>query len=411
MSPLPQLRERAASRFEALGWPSARSESWRYFKVRDLREGGFTPGSPAPSPADSLPAALDGADRIVVINGRTASGPTERDGLTIGPLGDSRRHFDGTSQLLDDAAMVALNTQHFVDGIAIRAPKDAVSERPLEIVLLNVAAGPTPAMASPRIFIEAGRNSQLDVVFRFVSGTPQDGPALTNALIHVVATDGARVRTATVCDEAANTMHIHTTLVELGRDAHYASHVVMRGAAADRSEIRVRLADQGASCDLRGLYVADGKQVHDNYTQIEHLAPHTSSNELYRGIIEDRATGTFQGRVLIHEGARVSEAHQLNNNLLLGDAAVANAKPQLEIDNDDVVASHGSTVGQLDDDALFYLQSRGLSYEHARGLLTYAFASEVLDGMASTTLAEQLGRELEEELSGGTEHASWPTEL
>jgi len=408
-APLPNLREQAATRFEELGWPSARSESWRYFKVRDLREGGFEPSTGGAAP-ESLPAPLASPQRVLVVDGRLATDAASYGDVTVTTLGDAHeRHFSGIGEHLDDASMVALNTQHFAQGVAIVAPKNAVTQEAIELLLVNT--GGSKQLASPRVYVFAERHAQVDLVLRYVSAGDADAKALTNAVLHVVAQDGARVRTATVCDEGPNTTHVHTALAELGRDAHYGSHVIMRGGKANRSEIRVKLQQPGANCDLKGVYLATGKQVHDNYTQIEHIAPHTSSNELYRGIIEDNATGTFQGRVLIGHEARNSEAHQLNNNLLLGEGAVANTKPQLEIDIDEVVASHGSTVGSLDANALFYLTSRGIPRDRARGMLTYAFANEVLEAMASEPLATLLDHELEEHLSGTTYHASWPEDL
>lgn len=410
-------RTAAAARFDTLGWPSARSESWRYFKVRELRSAGYVPVSQeASEQVDSivatLPELVGASHRVVVVNGRLVGNVEAAAGVHIGQLQEDAGHFEAVDTHLADAPMAALNTQHFDGGLRIVASANSVCEAPIEVVFVTTGAG--VAMTSPRVHIVAERQSQLDLTFRFL--THQTETTLTNALVHVQASDGARVRTTTLCDEGngddgGGATHVHTVLAEVGRDSHYGSHVVMRSGIAARSEIRVRLADQGANCDLRGLYVATGKQVHDNYSVIEHLAPHTTSNEFYRGIIEDEATGTFQGRVLIAVGATRSEAHQLNNNLLLGRGAVVNTKPQLEIDNDDVTASHGSTVGQLDEDALFYLQSRGIAYERARGLLTYSFAKEALDGMPSEALATQLAHSLEAQLAGATDHASWPKDL
>ena len=412
MTAMPELRREAATRFEALGWPTSRQESWRYFNVRKLREGGFAPVHEAGDiTLADLPAPL-GSERIVIVDGAFASPISHVESVAVRELSDSHQeHFDGVARQLDDVAMAALNTQHFRGGLALTVPDGAACEEAVEVLFVH-SAGEQAALASPRLFIQASRHAQLNLIFRFVSLAEGRAPAsLTNALIHVKAVTGARIRTATVCDEHAAATHVHTVLAEVGRDAHYANHVIMQGGASTRSELRVLLQEPGASCDLRGLYVATGDQVQDNYTQIEHIAPHTSSNELYRGLIDDAAVGTFQGRVLIGREARNSEAHQLNNNLLLGERAVANTKPQLEIDIDEVVASHGSTVGSLDRDALFYLESRGLAPERARGLLTFAFAREVLDGMCSGALASALAHELEAQLSGGADHASWPQEL
>ena len=246
--------------------------------------------------------------------------------------------------------------------------------------------------AHVRVFLSASTSETLNVVEHFV-GLSSD-PSWTNACTEVSVGANARVCHVQVVRGHEGVHRTGNLSVEVHRDGRFESHVVSLGGSVGRAEVQVRLVGQGASCDLNGLYVASGRSVLDNYTEIEHLAPHTTSAEEYRGVMSDRSTGAFVGRVLIHEGAVKSETHQLNNNLLLSSGAVAHTRPQLEIDNDDVVATHGSTVGQLDEGAVFYLRSRGLNGEQARALMIWAFIKAQLDKLPFDGLKGLCGAEV-----------------
>jgi Fe-S cluster assembly protein SufD len=224
-------------------------------------------------------------------------------------------------------------------------------------------------------------------------------PSWINSVTEVAIGPNASVCHVQVLRGGPSACRTGNVTARVDRDGRFHSHVVSLGGQIGRSEVQVRLAGQGASCDLNGLYVASGGSVLDNYTEVEHLAPHTSSDEVYRGVMSDRSVGGFVGRVLIHEGAIKSETHQLNNNLLLSPGAVVHTRPQLEIDNDDVAATHGSTVGQLDQAALFYLRSRGLRLEQAKALMTWAFVKAQIDRLPIAALRVLCTEEVAERLA------------
>jgi len=248
-----------------------------------------------------------------------------------------------------------------------------------------------------RVLIDARQSQEVSVVEHFVD--VGGDPSWSNSVTEVEVGPNAQVCHVQVLRGSARASRTGNLTARVDRDGRFQSHVVSLGGQIGRSEIHVQLSGQGASCDLQGLYVPSGESVLDNYTEIEHLAPHTSSDEVYRGVMSDKGVGGFVGRVLIHEGAIKSETHQLNNNLLLSPGAVVHTRPQLEIDNDDVVATHGSTVGQLDDAALFYLRSRGLRDDQARALMTWGFVKAQIDRLPTEGLRELCAQEVAQRLA------------
>ena len=240
----------------------------------------------------------------------------------------------------------------------------------------------------PRVVYSGGSNSRGKIVERYVASS--GGTYLTNSVCHVTLSDGASVEHVRVQDEALDAYHIGYVDVRQSRDSSYVGYAFSLGGKVGRFEIRVSLSEPGASCSLNGLYMPTGGQNHDNYTVIDHIAPHCTSAEYFKAVVSDGGTGSFTGRVLIREGAVGSSSDQLNRNLLLGSSAVANTKPQLEIDNDDVKATHGSTVGQLDEEAVFYLMARGLPKAYAKAFLVRAFGDELIETVSMEDLREEI---------------------
>ena len=224
--------------------------------------------------------------------------------------------------------------------------------------------------------------------------------SLTNAVTELVLEDNALVDRTKLQQEGPTALHVATLAVRLGRDARFADHSLSFGAALSRNDIDVRFGAEGGDCSLDGLFVVDGRRVADTHSRIEHAKPHCSSRQLYKGVLDGQARGVFNGLVVVRPGAQKTDAWQMNRNLLLSREALVHSTPQLEILADDVKCKHGSTTGQLDANALFYLRSRGIGEAEARGLLTWAFASDLVRKLEIEPLRRAVGRRLQASLPG-----------
>jgi Fe-S cluster assembly protein SufD len=392
---LAERQVEAAASFAAQGWPTRALEAWKTTPVKPITA--FGDGSLlAPTPMliegarEALASLAEAAGpRLVLVGGHLISELSELGGLKPSPV--SSDEALGAIAALDGAPLVALSGRALGDALVIRATE--ADGDTVEVVHVGV---PGTAGSHVRLLIDVERSGELTVVEHFVS--VGGDPSWTNSVTEVAVGPNASVCHVQILRGGAGASRTGNVTARVDRDGRFHSHVISMGAQIGRSEIQVKLAGQGSSCDLSGLYVAVGDSVLDNYTEVEHLAPHTSSDEVYRGVMADRATGGFVGRVLIHEGAIKSETHQLNNNLLLSPQAVVHSRPQLEIDNDDVAATHGSTVGQLDRAALFYLRSRGLRDAQAKALMTWAFVKAQIDRLPTEALRDLCCREVAERL-------------
>ncbi|PKN54643.1 MAG: Fe-S cluster assembly protein SufD [Deltaproteobacteria bacterium HGW-Deltaproteobacteria-14] len=401
------LRARGRARFEALGLPSTKAEAWRYFPTRSLRGvdlGAGRPAGGAPDRLEAIDPARVAAARLpgtvacaVFVDGRFAAAASDLGelpaGVTIGSLAAAlandpervRAHL-GSVAPSEGAALVAANESWFADGLWVDVPANTAVAGPVQVLFLTTdAAGPA---THPRNVVVMGRSAELTLVLGW-SG-PAGRAYATNAVTELVLGDNATLRLTNVEDEGAGATHVHHVQARQGRDSTLRTFALSLGGESARTSIRAELGASGASCHLDGLYLAAGAQRLDHYTEVDHQAPHTASNQYYAGVIDDKAVGSYLGVVFIREGAAKTDASQLNKNLLLAPGATANSKPQLEIDHDDVKASHGTTVGQLDDKALFYLLSRAIGPEEARGILTLAFAQDALSRLGDDAYAATL---------------------
>jgi len=243
----------------------------------------------------------------------------------------------------------------------------------IHIVYLT-APGPQPAVTHPRTLLVVGAGAQCTVVESYLGA----GAYFTNAVTEIVAGEGAVVDHYKIQNEALAAFHISTLQATLGRSANFASCSISLGAALARHDIGATLSE-GADATLNGLYIVNGTQHVDHHTTIDHALPHATSRELYKGILDGKASAVFNGKVLVRKDAQKTDSRQTNQNLLLSDDARIDSKPELEIFADDVRCTHGATIGQLDAEAIFYLQSRGIGREQARSLLTRAFAQDLVD--------------------------------
>jgi Fe-S cluster assembly protein SufD len=249
-------------------------------------------------------------------------------------------------------------------------------------------------MAHPRNLIIAEEDSQASIVEDYIS--LGDGVFFSNVVTELIAGDNAVISHYLIEREGIRALNVSTLLTLQGRSSYVASHSVLVGGALVRNNVHPVLAGEGAECLINGLFIGKGRQHLDNYMLVEHASPHCSSRQFYNGILDDHAHGVFHGRIIVHKDAQKTDAKQTNRNLLLSDNAQIDTKPQLEIYADDVKCTHGATIGQVEEEALFYLRSRGIDEASARGLLLYAFASECLDRMSCAPVREYLQKQVQQ---------------
>jgi len=408
-------RLHAAAAFATTGLPSTRNEDWKYTDISRLTAAlgdnwWESPALPGVSGMDageigSLAIPDMAAHRIVFVDGQCL-GPASGlpDGVEIHRLSDLLEDVPEQAlkplALNEDAPLysgfVALNAAMATDGLCIRIGDGVRLDRPLYILHL---AGSGNRIVHTRHGITLGNGAKAVVIEHFSGSTDATGLGSTMAAIHLG--QQATLTHYRLQQEPAHRFHIGRTEVEQQRDSHYASYSIAIGAAFSRMDICVRLAAPGATCTLNGLYVAGSRQHVDHHTRIDHAAPDCTSRELYKGILDGRSRGVFNGKVVVHAGAQKTDARQSNGNLLLSSRAEVDAKPELEIYADDVKCAHGATIGQLDEQQVFYLRTRGLSEADARNVLTFAFARDVLSHMRPESLRTYLEHTILELLPRG----------
>ena len=414
------LRRRAFERFAALGVPTTRLERWRFTNVAPIANTAFTlaqPAERAAAAADAAPHAQTGVvTRLTFINGRYVAPASDLaglpDGVEVASLADVLASgAAGTMDTVEthlasgarfgagDEAFTALNTALLHDGAVVRVPANTVVERPIQVLFVtSPPGGEARVMTHPRVLIVVGENAQVRLVESYGGGGAS--PYLTNAVTEVIAGPNAVVDHYKLVRESPAAYHIATMHVRLDRAASFSSHAVTLGGAIVRNDAQALLDGEGVDCTLNGLYLANGRRLVDNHTTIHHASPHCSSHELYKGILAGQAHAVFNGKIIVAIDAQKTDAKQTNKALLLSEDAQINTKPELEIFADDVKCTHGATVGQLDDDALFYLRARGLGLEQARSVLIHAFASDLLNHIAIEPIRRQLDELLLAQLPG-----------
>lgn len=352
------LRLQAHRALAEQGLPNKKTEAWRFTDVRELVSADLAPSPSAPQ-VSALPQGVELETRE-----------------------------DALSPLLASEYFVALNTALF-DRTQLVSVKGEASE-PLTIVYRGERSGAT----YPRMRVELAPNASLTLVERFEA----DGD-FTDQVVEIVLAEGARCEHIRVHSDAGRL--VSAVAVKQGRSSSYRSHVVSLGGALTRLDLRVSLEGEGAECNLRGAFHTRGTDHVDHHVRVDHVAPRCTSHQEYRGLLDDKSTAVFDGQAIVHRTAPGSEAHQLSRNLLLSRSANVFTKPHLEIDHDDVIASHGATVGALDENEIFYLRSRGIPEADARALLTFAFVRAIVDSLPVPELREELEAVLEERLERG----------
>jgi Fe-S cluster assembly protein SufD len=398
---LSNAREGSLASFERLGFPTTRLEQWRFTSVASLLEKAFALGANG-RPTSSLTGMAGmaplagGATVAVCVNGHFAPQLSALHGLPKGlqvmsleaALSSNPAQVEPYLARLgtpDTQAFTALNTAFLRDGIFISIAPHAVLDTPIEVVFASVSEG-TPTVSHPRLLILAGESSQCQIVERYVGS----GTTFSNAVTEVWLGANAVVDHYKVQEEPAEAFHIASMYLHGARSSNFSSHSVTFGGGLVRNDVVAVLDGEGIDCTLNGLYVGRGQQLIDNHTTIDHAQPHCGSHEVYKGILGDQSRAVFNGKIIVRPDAQKTDAKQTNKALLLSDDAQINTKPELEIFANDVKCTHGAAIGQLDDDAVFYLRSRGLGYDEARALLIHAFAGDILNRIKIVPLREHL---------------------
>lgn len=382
-----ELRRQGLERFEEVGFPTPRQEEWRKTNVRPIARSTFRRGTLSAAPGDLDPFRLPDCCELIFVNGLFRSELSRIEDLPEGVFAGSLakaletvpdrvtehlgKHADG------DHPFVALNSAHIEDGLFVHVPKNVVVEKTIHAIFLGTSEEGEATVSYPRNLIVTEQSSQVTVVETF-GGLP--GERYFNCPVtEIVGGANSVVDHYRLGHESLDAFHVATQKIYLERDTNFFTHSINHGGALVRNDIQAMLDAEGIHCTLNGLYLARGTQHVDHHMRVDHAKPNCHSYELFKGILEDRSRAVFNGRIFVHQDAQKTDAKQSNRNLLLSPDALVQSNPQLEIFADDVRCTHGSTTGHLDDEAVFYLRSRGISEDAAKSLLTYAFAGEVVD--------------------------------
>jgi Fe-S cluster assembly protein SufD len=403
------LRHDAFARFETLGLPTARHEDWRHTSLAPLARTTFRlPAERSLGSARPSSLGLD-SHEAVFLNGRFAPWLSSLSGLPAGvqvtslaeALASHPERLSGRlAQIasVDGQAFTALNTAFLEDGAYIHLEANAVAGKPIHLLFYSTNAEGLATLSHPRTLVVAERGSQARIVETYAG--PEGEAYFTNAVTELALGEGSIVEHYKMQRESEHAFHVGRIQADQGRNSQFASYSLSFGGALVRTDIDVRLGGEGASCGLYGLFLGHGSQHVDHHTVIDHAVPHCSSRELYKGVLDEKARGVFFGTILVRPDAQKTDAQQTNKNLLLSKDALVTSTPRLQIEADDVRCKHGSTTGQIDPLALFYLRSRGLGEAEARSVLTYAFAADVLERVTLPEVRKPLASYLSMRLPG-----------
>jgi Fe-S cluster assembly protein SufD len=390
---LAPVRKAGIASFADQSFPTLHDEDWRFTNVAPIAKLNFqlakevsVNGAETKLIDESAFVKLSG-HRLVFVNGFFCAKLS-----SIKPVTGRARIENLATALAKDSALIekylgkyahtasntfaALNQAFFTDGAFIFVPKGVEVAEPVQLIYISSAKNSGETIL-PRNLVIAEANSKLTVVESYIS--TGNVAYFTNAVTEILAGDNAKVEHIKLQDEALDAFHIATIAGEFGRASNVTVHSFALGAKLSRTNIRTKLAGEGLECILNGLYLTRGDQLADHHMIVEHAQPHCASHEYFNGILDDKSKGVFHGRIYVHPIAQKTDAKQTNKNLLLSDDATADTKPQLEIYADDVKCTHGATIGQLNDESIFYLRSRGIGSDTARQMLIHAFAGEIIE--------------------------------
>ena len=389
-SSIHQKRKDALSNFSKLDFPTTNDEEWKYTSIAPLLKHNFVPSYEKKNISKDFIKSLlfDEMEHslIVFVNGRYSSEHTDLlnlpKGVIVGSFAEEikkkndvlLKHF-GKYADSDNQIFTALSTAYTYDGAFIYVPSGKIVEEPIHIIFIT-DSGNEKILTQPRNLFIAEKNSQVTIIEHYFGN---DGEIyFTNSVTEIVAEENAIVDHIKLQEESKKAFHIARMEVDQERSSNFSSHLISTGADLTRNDFNAKFNDEGGECTLNGLYMIDGTQLFDAHTLMDHAKPHCNSHEHYKGILDDKSRGVFNGKIIVRQDAQKTNAFQENNSILLSDEALVNTKPQLEIFADDVKCSHGATIGQMDDDAKFYLKSRGIGEEASNSILLHAFASDVI---------------------------------
>lgn len=405
LSWLKSMRLKALVQFERHGLPAKKEEDWKYTSLWALGQQTFTheaKKSLVTAEQCERLALLKDAHRVVIVDGMFSAELSKLDnlpaGLVICPLSAGlelvQAHL-GHQIDIEKVGFNALNTLLMQEGVVINVASNTQVVKPIELLVINT--GTTEALASHlRNVIVLADMSQATVVEHYVG--LNETVSLTNVVSEVVLADNALLNHYKLQRESKNAFHIATLAAKQSTSSHWNTNNISLGAKLARNDVHSQLLGEQSHVTMDGLYLATGEQHIDNHTRIDHAVPNTTSDELYKGVLDGNSHGVFNGKVIVHKDAQKTDSNQSNHNMLLSRGSEIDTKPEMEIYADDVKASHGSTVGQLNDDHVFFLRARGLDEVSARSLLTHAFAVEVLDRIAAEDIRTALSELVEQHL-------------
>ena len=408
LSWLKTMRDKARTQFNEYGLPSKKVENWKYTSLWELTQQSFNHQALAVTVSQKECqgiALLEDAYRVVIIDGVFDAELSQLDnlqvGVTIRPFSQSLDTVEqqlGQQVSMDKVGLTALNTLLMKEGVMVHVSAKTMVKKPIE--LLVIQSGTTDNLATHlRNMIVLERDATATVVEHYVGLT--DVSCFTNVVSEVVLADNAELFHYKLQKESKNAIHIATLAAKQAAGSQWHTNNISLGAKLVRNDVHSLLEGEKSHTTMDGLYLLNDAQHIDNHTRIDHLVPNTTSNELYKGVLDDKSHGVFNGKVIVHKDAQKTDSKEYNHNLLLSRDCEIDTKPEMEIYADDVKCGHGSTVGQLDKDQLFFLRARGLDEVSARSLLTHAFAVEVLDRIPNETIRKAMSIVIEQQLPTG----------
>jgi Fe-S cluster assembly protein SufD len=405
----PALQEKAMEHFHRLGFPTSKHEEWKYTNINPIASGDFSFAISEIKISkeeilQQFPFVKD-AVWLVIENGRwnlnASSLEKVQAGIEIKSLRESKnnpvvqKHFNLYADVQADA-FAALNTAFSNDGLFIHIHPDIVVSQPVFIIHVSSSAGQA-TVSHHRLLVVAEKNSSVKISTLFVSQN-ESAETFANVINEIVADTNAVVELDLLQNENKKSFQICGTHVYQSAGSQFNINTIALGNRILKNKLHIKLDGSNAENHMHGLYLADENQLTDNHTAVYHTKPHCNSNQLYKGIIGGKAHGVFNGKIFVEKDAQKTNAYQSNKNILLSNDAVINAKPQLEIFADDVKCSHGATTGQMDEDAVFYLRSRGIGEENAKALLNVAFANDILNNISIDSFRDYVSSLVESKL-------------
>ncbi|MCX4190950.1 Fe-S cluster assembly protein SufD [Methylophaga sp. OBS1] len=405
---LQQLRDKARAQFERHGLPAKKVEDWKYTSLWSLSQEGFSHDANAVS-LDKTElahvAALEDAYRFVIIDGRFSVELSEledlEEGLSIKPLAeglDNAQSMLGEQIDLEKPGLNAINTMLMQDGLVLQVNAGKTISKPVELLVISTAENQKLA-SHLRNLVQVEADAEVTLLEHYVSLADTEG--FTNVVTEVKLDEKATLNHFKLQHESLAHYHIATLASKQAAGSNWHTNNISLGGKLARNDIHSQLLGEEAHVTLDGLYLVTGDQHVDNHTRIDHAVPNTTSDEVYKGVLDGNSHAVFNGKVNVHKDAQKTDSSQSNKNLLLSRSCEIDTKPELEIYADDVKCAHGSTVGQIDEQHLFFLRARGLDETAARSLLTYAFAVDVLQRIKSAPMRQALSNVIEKRLPKG----------